>query len=205
MLLAGGAVAGSARGQEMSARKTQRDRYHATGSGRPRRRRVHGWHRILAAIVALLLLSVVVVPLIPPDSDGTRAAARSRGGTPASAEVMIDPHARRVAVLGESLARCALAAESDRGSAIQTQRRHGAHVSVLRLRKTPLPRVPDDPADPERASVHRDGQHHQWRCARRAPGAASATPDRDELGHVRRQGRCQRFVRDGVVGSRRPV
>lgn len=98
MLLAGGAVAGSARGQEMSARKTHRDRYQATGGGRPRHRGVHGWHRILGAISALLLLAVIVVPLIPPDSDGTRAAARSRGGTPASAVVIVDPHARRLAV-----------------------------------------------------------------------------------------------------------
>ncbi len=82
----------------MSARKTHRDQDQATGGGRPRYPRVHGWQRILGAILALLLLAVVVVPLIPPDSDGTRAAARSRGGTPASAEVMIDPHARQVAV-----------------------------------------------------------------------------------------------------------
>ena len=85
----------------MSARE-RHARHHATHGGGPRHRGARRWRHVvpqlLGAIVALLLLAVVVVPLIPPDSDGTRAAARTTGGTPANAQVRVALRAQRIAV-----------------------------------------------------------------------------------------------------------
>ncbi|HUO71617.1 MAG TPA: glycosyl hydrolase family protein [Solirubrobacteraceae bacterium] len=69
------------------------------GLWHPRRSRVRRrLTRALAAIAALLALAVVVVPLIPPDSDGTKAAARPRGAAAADVTIALAAHGKAVPI-----------------------------------------------------------------------------------------------------------
>jgi hypothetical protein len=52
----------------------------------------------VAAIAALLVLAIVLVPLIPPDSGSTKAAARARGGSPADITIALAAHATAIPI-----------------------------------------------------------------------------------------------------------